>query len=104
MIDQSAVMTRKIGAVLVLQVPAERPDVDGLPGQALGSPAELIGDLDDLLARFLGREDGRDGRAGSEQDPRDEPGEDDEREPRVTERLRVDATEAVEAAEGSTLG
>ena len=84
--------------VLVRQEAAHRLGLDDRPGDARHDRRDVLEEPGDLRARLERPVGGAPGRADREHQPRDQPGEHDEREARVAEGLAVDAAEPVDPA------
>ena len=100
-IDQSAVPRANDGTVLPAHVAAQRAELLGLAEQVDHRRRDAPDELVDLEAGRRRREHARDGGAHDERHPAEEAGGDDEREPRIADRLAVDAPEAVQPAGGA---
>ena len=86
-----------VRAVLPGDVAADRADVDRRAAEPLQDRRDLRRQAHDVRAGFGCRVDRADARAGHEHHPAEEPGDDDEGQARVADRLGVDAAEAVDA-------
>ena len=84
---------REERAVLVLEVAAERLDVDGLAGQALEDRRQRVDEVDDLLARLRRSRTRSRSRADPDEEDAQQNGDDEDAPPRIAEGLAEDATE-----------